>query len=146
MYQVKWQGLTYYLDCHLHQTPVVLVASLGAEVPEQRQSSATRLRRAERLSFGGGTWGTDLTLSGQSGAISSPGSCLSIVWDRSWQKTRHLEKFCKVVRVTIIQMESSCPIIFFEDLGITAKSWGLCHTKLFSMHILNDILNRSACF
>ena len=82
---------------------------------------ATRLRRSERFSSGGGTLGTVLSLSRQSEAINFPVSCLSTVWARSWWQARHLGWFYPVVSITTIQVESLCPIIFFGD-GITARS------------------------
>lgn len=40
---------------------------------------------------------------------------------------RHL---CPVFKVTMIQVKVSSSVTF-RDLGFTARSWGLCHSKLF---------------
>lgn len=61
----------------LPQTPVILKALLGAEVPEQHQSSATKPRRSERLPVEKKLGRVTLHCPGKVEAINFPVSCSS---------------------------------------------------------------------
>lgn len=124
-----------------HQVPVVPMARWGARVAGLHPSSAAKPGQPERPSSrGGGTWETDLTLSRQNGAINSPVSCLSTDWAGFWQQARHLGQLCPVVSTATLQVESLVPqFIFFRDLRVSARSWGLCPSQLFPLSIWNTI-------
>lgn len=63
---------------------MIILSLLGAEAPGQRQSSAARPGRSERLSCGEGTQERTY-LDKAKGAVDPPVSKLSTVWGGSWQ-------------------------------------------------------------
>lgn len=102
---------------------MVPMALFGVEVPGQQQSLAARPRRSQRLPVEEELEGLTLVCLGK----------LSTVWAGSWWWWGN---------ETLLPSCFLHPIFVFDELGVTARNWGLCHKKLFPLNMFNVIFSR----